>query len=102
RRHTRFSRDWSSDVCSSDLAQLWGQGLLAGLGAEPRLSLRGQPERGQYERGENGHEQGRWEKSPEQDLAHNSYAQSRGLASIAEIGRASWRERGEIYVVRAG
>src|SRR5690606_40931469 len=22
RRHTRFSRDWSSDVCSSDLAQL--------------------------------------------------------------------------------
>src|SRR5690606_40482051 len=25
RRHTRFSRDWSSDVCSSDLA---GGGLL--------------------------------------------------------------------------
>src|SRR5207302_7520145 len=23
RRHTRFSRDWSSDVCSSDLFQ-WG------------------------------------------------------------------------------
>src|SRR5690606_39955590 len=22
RRHTRFSRDWSSDVCSSDLAKL--------------------------------------------------------------------------------
>src|SRR6266700_7304706 len=22
RRHTRFSRDWSSDVCSSDLGQL--------------------------------------------------------------------------------
>src|SRR5690606_39981285 len=28
RRHTRFSRDWSSDVCSSDLAA-----ALAGLGA---------------------------------------------------------------------
>src|SRR5690606_39673799 len=27
RRHTRFSRDWSSDVCSSDLE------LLAGAGA---------------------------------------------------------------------
>src|SRR5690606_39851353 len=27
RRHTRFSRDWSSDVCSSDL---WGQAI-AGL-----------------------------------------------------------------------
>src|SRR5690606_40328264 len=23
RRHTRFSRDWSSDVCSSDLGQQW-------------------------------------------------------------------------------
>src|SRR5690606_39683845 len=27
RRHTRFSRDWSSDVCSSDLAQVWQQQL---------------------------------------------------------------------------
>src|SRR5690606_40646607 len=27
RRHTRFSRDWSSDVCSSDLT---GNGLMAG------------------------------------------------------------------------
>src|SRR5690606_40806785 len=33
RRHTRFSRDWSSDVCSSDLATLLGLGLLtAGSG----------------------------------------------------------------------
>src|SRR5690606_40490418 len=23
RRHTRFSRDWSSDVCSSDLRKVW-------------------------------------------------------------------------------
>src|SRR5690606_40725471 len=27
RRHTRFSRDWSSDVCSSDLKQLYGYRL---------------------------------------------------------------------------
>src|SRR5690606_40043656 len=27
RRHTRFSRDWSSDVCSSDLAALINKGL---------------------------------------------------------------------------
>src|SRR5690606_40590297 len=27
RRHTRFSRDWSSDVCSSDLVSLKGQKL---------------------------------------------------------------------------
>src|SRR5690606_39733923 len=32
RRHTRFSRDWSSDVCSSDLASSLGgdvDGMLA-------------------------------------------------------------------------
>src|SRR5215475_10070548 len=37
RRHTRFSRDWSSDVCSSDLAALpparADTGLLRGLPA---------------------------------------------------------------------
>src|SRR5690606_40789296 len=27
RRHTRFSRDWSSDVCSSDLERVGGIGL---------------------------------------------------------------------------
>src|SRR5690606_40394884 len=27
RRHTRFSRDWSSDVCSSDLDYLTGMGF---------------------------------------------------------------------------
>src|SRR5690606_18972468 len=35
RRHTRFSRDWSSDVCSSDLAAPVGQrGAVADRGAE--------------------------------------------------------------------
>src|SRR5690606_40680787 len=29
RRHTRFSRDWSSDVCSSDLATKAEQGVPA-------------------------------------------------------------------------
>src|SRR5690606_24039951 len=29
RRHTRFSRDWSSDVCSSDLCGI--HGVVAGL-----------------------------------------------------------------------
>src|SRR5690606_40249464 len=28
RRHTRFSRDWSSDVCSSDLGQLNGEDIM--------------------------------------------------------------------------
>src|SRR5690606_41127580 len=29
RRHTRFSRDWSSDVCSSDLKQISKMPLVA-------------------------------------------------------------------------
>src|SRR3712207_6770611 len=29
RRHTRYWRDWSSDVCSSDLAEVWEQHLSA-------------------------------------------------------------------------
>src|SRR5690606_8855082 len=29
RRHTRFSRDWSSDVCSSDLGNATASALLA-------------------------------------------------------------------------
>src|SRR5207302_7575688 len=33
RRHTRFSRDWSSDVCSSDLA------IRASSGAQPCFCL---------------------------------------------------------------
>src|SRR5690606_39538965 len=31
RRHTRFSRDWSSDVCSSDLVNLRGLGVASTL-----------------------------------------------------------------------
>src|SRR5690606_17462396 len=45
RRHTRFSRDWSSDVCSSDLADA-GRGLdavtgiVVGIGPGPYTGLR--------------------------------------------------------------
>src|SRR5690606_40229423 len=35
-RHTRFSRDWSSDVCSSDLADV----QLLQLAAAPSVDLR--------------------------------------------------------------
>src|SRR2546422_4078680 len=34
RRHTRCSRDWSSDVCSSDLAK-WPEGKTSKNGAKP-------------------------------------------------------------------
>src|SRR5690606_40597638 len=32
RRHTRFSRDWSSDVCSSDLAWIIASAVIFALG----------------------------------------------------------------------
>src|SRR5690606_40803150 len=46
RRHTRFSRDWSSDVCSSDLClrtlRPGGHLLLVGPHADHLLALREQ------------------------------------------------------------
>src|SRR5690606_40181921 len=42
RRHTRFSRDWSSDVCSSDLLAELGDHLKA-LDLDPALPVERQP-----------------------------------------------------------
>src|SRR5690606_10398942 len=38
-RHTRFSRDWSADVCSSDLARVDARGVVAEAEAEQHLRL---------------------------------------------------------------
>src|SRR5690606_41163217 len=38
RRHTRFSRDWSSDVCSSDLTYLYSQGNQYWYDTKPPLT----------------------------------------------------------------
>src|SRR5690606_40445268 len=45
RRHTRFSRDWSSDVCSSDLIQAASEAVLEYLkdAAEDFLDEQGAP-----------------------------------------------------------
>src|SRR5690606_39881881 len=40
RRHTRFSRDWSSDVCSSDLERAGCSEALFTLGDKPELRYR--------------------------------------------------------------
>src|SRR5690606_40900769 len=37
RRHTRFSRDWSSDVCSSDLAQQLADDGAVAVRAHPQV-----------------------------------------------------------------
>src|SRR5690606_40497306 len=45
RRHTRFSRDWSSDVCSSDLDQPRDQYLPGADGGEDRPEQHEEEER---------------------------------------------------------
>src|SRR5690606_40661338 len=78
RRHTRFSRDWSSDVCSSDLAS----------GAYGAIALRVQAQVGG---GGQGH--------PGIDGGAIQVAGLVGLQRLdtedQEIGRASCRERVE-------
>src|SRR5690606_40167498 len=79
RRHTRFSRDWSSDVCSSDLDAVRsvavGRARGAGSVGSVRHPLHGPPE-----------------FDP-----HSASGQLGGPS--AEIGRASCREREQIAVV---
>src|SRR3712207_9534798 len=78
RRHTRYWRDWSSDVCSSDLGPPAGS---------PRAVADHGPD-GQRKRG------ARLVLAGPLGLVHGRV----GLLQ-QEIGRASCRERGEISVV---
>src|SRR5690606_40236334 len=94
-RHTRFSRDWSSDVCSSDLAPR--AAVLAAAGGVPvRLSgvvaTLGRATRGA--RGGVLDEPGllgarRVLVAGLRSRVADTERQQRG-----QIGRASWRERG--------
>src|SRR3712207_6889479 len=45
RRHTRYWRDWSSDVCSSDLVSAGGQSGAAPAGEQNRALFTGGAER---------------------------------------------------------
>src|SRR5690606_40018123 len=84
RRHTRFSRDWSSDVCSSDLG-FRGEALPS-IGSVARLSMRSRP-RGADSAAEIVVDGGR--VSPVRPVAANH-----GTMVEVQIGRASCRERG--------
>src|SRR5438105_12439388 len=76
RRHTRSTRDWSSDVCSSDLDQRFprgGRGGSADLAGDAGTALAEAPPDEARRRG------------------RPHLTRDRGL--VAEIGRASCRER---------
>src|SRR5699024_11321494 len=98
RRHTRSKRDWSSDVCSSDLAKILLESIM------PILSDREQKilqctffeNKSQKETGELlGISQMRVSRLQRQSLRKlNEFIQSES----SEIGRASCRERVEIAV----
>src|SRR5438105_10553603 len=91
RRHTRSTRDWSSDVCSSDLLAIRTDSPHQTLGAN-------QVHRSSHQKWLDAH-------------VHQTADGRRGVIGVQsgkhqvagqEIGRASCRERGEMWVVGGG
>src|SRR5207302_8121146 len=94
---TSFSRDWSSDVCSSDLAAECCE--LFFVREEPIASLqqlarRGGPTSQVRAHGVAGQHRGLLKPGGGQRLPVGSHRAHEGPAFEAEIGRASCRERG--------
>src|SRR5690606_39624967 len=94
RRHTRFSRDWSSDVCSSDLildSLRW-----LGLGWDEGPDVGGPF--GPYRQSERGDTYAQYaQQLLDQGHAFRCYRTPEELDQLREalkIGRASCRERG--------
>src|SRR5207253_8649969 len=97
RRHTRWPRDWSSDVCSSDLGM--DASMTQASSATLRKSFRSQPARASLQAlacaaallvvvGVSG-----CNKLKARDLLN------KGVNAFKKIGRASCRERVEMTVV---
>src|SRR5690606_40772068 len=97
RRHTRFSRDWSSDVCSSDLFQLTEYGAFMKLPADQIAD-------------NNEHRTEKERDTPAKGiktfythytLSGKNYSQTNDKRyGGSEIGRASCRERGQMTVYK--
>src|SRR5690606_40608462 len=94
---TRFSRDWSSDVCSSDLAmRMQGAlGLSRGAGG---IDNEGGVVRRRLHRFEGirtvGHAGGHVQAIVAGSVYTQDVAKRRKIAAQCQIGRASCRERG--------
>src|SRR5206468_4571436 len=100
RRHTRSDRDWSSDVCSSDLDLDGDPDLVLANGAIPVVKLAKDARRIQILEnvaGPGNRPTFASVKAPW--LARTPAVNGRGLA---EIGRASCRERGQSTGVDGG
>src|SRR5207253_7702225 len=101
RRHTRWPRDWSSDVCSSDLAFMLHDTygfpieLTRELAAEQGLGV----DEDGFERLMD--EQRQRSRAPDDRSRAGEELREHALA-LVEIGRASCRERGESWVVGGG
>src|SRR5690606_40273905 len=96
---TRFSRDWSSDVCSSDLPSIL-DAFREGEGAQVEAALKAAADnRSDIQplelrtAGENGGSVRLW-VTPVGDTA--AEGETAILYALDKIGRASCRERGEI------
>src|SRR5204863_1341546 len=89
RRHTRSLRDWSSDVCSSDLVLVHVQRQIGVLNAQEQIKSQVQEELGERQREMFLREQ---LKAIRKELGEE------GEVVEVEIGRASCRERVEIAV----
>src|SRR5690606_39465263 len=83
RRHTRFSRDWSSDVCSSDLVGIKVLGETLTLVVQVAFDL---------ELGFQAKLEGLVPQFTAKLLTHGQ------VGEVGKIGRASCRERGEMWV----
>src|SRR5690606_40648238 len=87
RRHTRFSRDWSSDVCSSDL-----QPPAAGYSQDrSRVHFAGQRGRRRYP-GDRGGDRAGAHAAPAGGGGGRGDRGAEAVPAVAEIGRASCRE----------
>src|SRR5207302_2911576 len=91
RRHTRFSRDWSSDVCSSDLPSPRGW-----VYHRRRLSGGQEAIEQQYETPSAGPHRVAVAVAEFRGVVAGPGVPPGGPGRSAEIGRASCRERGEI------
>src|SRR5690606_41003267 len=99
---TRFSRDWSSDVCSSDLTASKFDITVMFPGVEMHIVSNSPDGNGILFEGTKGRfhvSRGAMKGRPVEELKDNPLPEGAIAEIYGEIGRASCRERGWIEVV---